>query len=91
MMTTLPHSNRELPPAIRWEPTIQHRNYFLMGGLAFLGTALILYVLTGYMLFLISQRGIFIQIPVALLLSRIRHLFLATSPNEIYIISLVSF
>jgi hypothetical protein len=34
-----------------------------MGGLAFLGTALVLYVLTGYMLFTISQRGPVIEIP----------------------------
>jgi hypothetical protein len=54
----------ELPRTIRWEPLpIQHRNYFLMGGLAFLATALVLYVLTGYMLFVISQHGPIIEIP----------------------------
>ena len=50
------------PPLAPWQPlTIQHRNYFLMGGLAFLATALGLYMLTGYMLFRISQQPDFFE------------------------------
>jgi hypothetical protein len=52
------------PPSVApWQPEISHRNYFLMGGLAFLGTALILYVITGYMLFWLSQEGPNIMVP----------------------------
>ena len=46
-----------IPQGVHWQPEIQHRNYFLMGGLAFLGTALILYGLTGYMVFTLNQMG----------------------------------
>jgi hypothetical protein len=61
---TTVRSQPEIPHAEPWQPlTTAHRNYFLMGGLAFLGTALVLYILTGYMLFTISQLGPIITVP----------------------------
>ena len=44
----------EPPKVEEWKPlTIAQRNYFLIGGLAFLGTALGLYILSGFMLLII--------------------------------------